>query len=76
MWFHSDLYLGEKSTSLFLLVCFIWIAYQNADSLSTTSMCRIKQNVAWILAGNLSVNIWQVITTHTQKKVLEKIHDF
>lgn len=38
--------------------------------------CRIPPNVAWILADNLGVNIQQIITTHTQKKVLEKITDF
>lgn len=76
MWFYRDLYFGKKNTSLLLLVCFIWIAYQNADCLSVTSVCRIQQNVAWILTDHLSVNVWQIISIHAQKKVLEKIHDF
>lgn len=41
-----------------------------------TTVCSIQQNVAWILSDRLSVYVWQIISMHTQKKVLEKKHDF
>lgn len=41
-----------------------------------TTVCSIQQNVAWILADNLSVNVGQIISIHTQKKLLEKYMTF